>query len=1077
MRKKIPMRVGSSLLRASVSAAALTAMAAAAMAGPASAQDATPPAPAAAPASPAAPAAPQADTVVVVTGQRAALRSAINVKKNADVILDSVSADDAGKLPDNSVTEVLQRIAGVNMTRIQTGAVGSENFLAEGTGITIRGLDSVVSELNGRDSFSSVNGRSLAWEDISPELMQGVDVYKSAEASLPEGGLGGVINLRTRQPFDYKGLTISGSLEGNYADYANAAHPGGNVLVSDRWDTSHGQFGLLVNLAYSDLSTKADGVQVQPYFAQVYDPTISTSTLATGNADGTRLPNLSDPGASQVFVPYGVDFSQRQDDRKRYGVYVAGEWRPFEGLTLGLTVFNSRYTLNSYQHLLMVDDSSDSVLAPGSTSTFNSAGLLTSTTGLAGYSYAQNGSATTSSGGGSAGNWGYVNNPYDFQSTVQNSTNATTDYSFTGAWTPNDRLDVHFAVQYVDSHAYEVDHYAYDYAFLPQVGLQLSGYGSDALPKLTIPSTIDLGNASNYGYLATMDHLTDNQGRETAAYVDAVYNLSDTALIRAIDFGAKISRRTEDDEQTPYNYQALSPYYDGGPYSMLAGSPNSNPAYNQLVNLSTWFNGQMGLPAAAYFPSLTELNTNFGTLHQQLGTGVNATQQAVQFQNGDQSSITDNTATIYAQAFFRNDSNPIAPFRGNFGLRIVDDKDYAAGNLLLPASLGTSYTPVTYPAPNYSASAISFTNPQTAFPNQGGHSEVDVLPSFNIQFLPTEQIHIRFAASEGVDRPSFQQLSPQGTLGGTYVGTYTQNFITSTLGNPDLRPETALQLDASFEYYFKSDGQAHIAFFYKKLHNYIGTESYEASYTLPTTVGSAGALPTTTAQETALDASLTPCPAPVTVGESCPQTVQATVQQYFNETAPATIQGMEVGLQKYASFLPAPWNGLGIDANYTYIDSHQPGAVAYDMLGNKINGLPVTGLSKDTVNFAVMYDSGPISMRLAYNWRDSFLVTTSAYQTSGTYDNLTNVADTTNAADVNTQGVSTYYALPVFQYPSGELDANFQWKLNKNITWVIQGSNLTDTVTRLYMGAGAERANRSWYTADRRYSTAIRWNF
>ncbi len=1033
-----------------------------------------------APAAPATntPAAPSSDTVVVVTGQRAALRSAINVKKNADVILDSVSADDAGKLPDNSITEVLQRVAGVNMTRIQTGAVGSENFLAEGTGITIRGLDSVVSQLNGRDSFSSVNGRGLAWEDISPELMQGVDVYKSAEANLPEGGLGGVINLRTRQPFDYKGLTISGSLEGNYADYANEAHPGGNVLVSDRWNTSHGEFGLLVNLAYSDLATKADGVQVQPYFAQVYDPTISTSTLATGNSDGTRLPNLSDPGASEVFVPYGVDFSERQDDRKRYGIYVAGQWRPSDSLTLGLTVFESRYTLQSYQHLLMVDDSSDSVLAPGSTDTFNSAGMLTSTTALAGYSYAQSGSATAASGGGTGGSWGYVNNPYDFQSTVQDTTNSTTDYSFTGSWLPNDRLSLKFAVQHVDSHAFEVDHYAYDYAFLPQVGLTLSGYGSDALPKLTIPSTIDLSNAANYGYLATMDHMTDNQGHETAAYVDGVYNISDTGLIRAINFGAKFSRRTEDDEQTPYNYQALSPYYDGGPYTMLSGSAASNPAYNQLVNLSSWFNGQMGLPAAAYFPSLTELNTNFSTLHSELGTGVNATQQAVQFQSGDLSTISEDTATVYVQAFFREDSGAFVPFRGNIGLRIVDDKDFAQGNLLLPASLGTSYTPVTYPqALAYSSSAISFTNPQTAFPSQGGHSEVDVLPSFNIQFLPTDQIHIRFAASEGVDRPSFQQLSPQGTLGGTYVGTYTQNFITSTLGNPNLKPETAEQLDASFEYYFKSDGQAHIAFFYKKLHNYIGTESYEATYTLPTTVASGGALPATTALEAMYDSSLTACAAPVTVGESCPQTIQATVQQYFNESAPATIEGMEVGLQKYASFLPAPWNGLGIDANYTYIDSHQPGAVADDMLGNKITGLPVTGLSKDTVNFAVMYDSGPISMRLAYNWRDSFLVTTSAYQTSGTYDNLTNVADTTNAADVNTQGVSTYYALPVFQYPSGELDANFQWKLNKNITWVIQGSNLTDTVTRLYMGVGAERANRSWYTADRRFSTALRWNF
>jgi outer membrane cobalamin receptor len=104
---------------------------------------------------------------IIVTGQRAAQKSAIATKKNSDVIVDSVSADDVGKLPDNSVTEVLQRVVGVNITRIQTGG-SSENFLGEGTGLTVRGLDKIVSQLNGRDSFSAANGRNLAWEDIPP---------------------------------------------------------------------------------------------------------------------------------------------------------------------------------------------------------------------------------------------------------------------------------------------------------------------------------------------------------------------------------------------------------------------------------------------------------------------------------------------------------------------------------------------------------------------------------------------------------------------------------------------------------------------------------------------------------------------------------------------------------------------------------------------------------------------------------------------------------------------------------------------------------------------------------------------
>jgi hypothetical protein len=80
--------------------------------------------------------------------------------------------------------------------------------------------------------------------------------------------------------------------------------------------------------------------------------------------------------------------------------------------------------------------------------------------------------------------------------------------------------------------------------------------------------------------------------------------------------------------------------------------------------------------------------------------------------------------------------------------------------------------------------------------------------------------------------------------------------------------------------------------------------------------------------------------------------------QPFNESEPATLRGIEAGIQKYADFLPSPFDGLGMDVNYTFIDSKQPGALAYDMQGKRINGLPMTGLSRHTFNVAMMYDKG-----------------------------------------------------------------------------------------------------------------------
>ena len=96
---------------------------------------------------------------VVVVGQRASLENAQKIKQNADEVVDSVVADDMGKLPDRSVTEVLQRVVGVTIDRTMTKG-DPEHYSVEGSGVMVRGLSYVRSELNGRDSFSANGGRA-----------------------------------------------------------------------------------------------------------------------------------------------------------------------------------------------------------------------------------------------------------------------------------------------------------------------------------------------------------------------------------------------------------------------------------------------------------------------------------------------------------------------------------------------------------------------------------------------------------------------------------------------------------------------------------------------------------------------------------------------------------------------------------------------------------------------------------------------------------------------------------------------------------------------------------------------------
>ncbi len=145
---------------------------------------------------------------VVVTGIRSSLQSAQALKRNADTVIESITADDLGDFPDKSIAEALQRVAGITVNRF-AASDDTAHFSAEPSGVVVRGLNMVRTEFNGRDSFSANSSRGLSWGDVSPELMSGVDTYKNQMAELIEGGIAGTVNMRTRLPFDQNDQTLA----------------------------------------------------------------------------------------------------------------------------------------------------------------------------------------------------------------------------------------------------------------------------------------------------------------------------------------------------------------------------------------------------------------------------------------------------------------------------------------------------------------------------------------------------------------------------------------------------------------------------------------------------------------------------------------------------------------------------------------------------------------------------------------------------------------------------------------------------------------------------------------------------
>ena len=179
---------------------------------------------------------------VVVTGLRRSLQSAQNVKRNSEQQVDTIVAEDIGKLPDIAVSETAARIPGVQVIR----------RAGEADSVLIRGLPDYASTYNGREIFTAET-RLVALQDFPSSNIAALEVFKTTTADLVEAGIAGLVNVRSRRPFDFREPTLAGSLWGVYSYQADAVTPNFNLLASDRWETGIGEIGALINVSYTRL--------------------------------------------------------------------------------------------------------------------------------------------------------------------------------------------------------------------------------------------------------------------------------------------------------------------------------------------------------------------------------------------------------------------------------------------------------------------------------------------------------------------------------------------------------------------------------------------------------------------------------------------------------------------------------------------------------------------------------------------------------------------------------------------------------------------------------------------------------
>lgn len=921
---------------------------------------------------------------VVITARRRALEAADARKRASESIISSVVADEAGKLPDNSITEVLQRVSGVSIVRF-AALNDPDHFSVEGSGIQVRGLSGVASRLNGREIFSANGGRGLVWGDVTPELMSAVDVYKSATADLIEGGTGGQIDLRTKLPFDFSpGWHAAGSLETSYGDLAETTDYSGSFLISNRWSTGIGDIGILVDLAHSQLTSRSNFFRTEPYFRR-------------------RLPGETE----DVFIPGGYDYGDEEFQRKRTGIYAAAQWAPSDDFTLTGIFFQSRYKNHNQSHFAMQALQDLSVNRSGST--FDENGALLSTNSM----FLRDANTFLPTGNAIEGQGGTEGT---------RSESLTRDISAEFKWQPGQGpFTLSGAYQNTLSTS-KLDRLAVfrNVDFPSTFGFDLTG----EFPKVTLPALApgQFTDPANYRWAAAMPHNERNRGTMDSVNLDAEYTFEDS-FFRAVKVGGRWSERRERDLNNGFTWSALGRGWNG-PQLTFA---DARPGDTEFYAFDNFFHGAIDVPANTLWPSIALIEgVTADDLHRPAPLGYGGPRsRPASFQPEDLGLWRTETFAGYAQVRFGRDYEAgKLGFTGNVGGRIVRVKNESQGFIVQDAF-------------TFIRNGQRVDTLRRVDPRGGDATFTRFLPAVNLQLQPSEDIKLRAAYNITMDLPSFNATRGGGTIGVATTpnpvsgepGLFT-NFTAST-GNPFLKPAMSNNVDVSLEWYVKPGTMFYVNGFYKHIKD------------LPIF-------------------SLTDREVTIRYQDGTTETANAAASDVITATEAATVKGVEVGGRAFLDMLPGDLAGFGIEANYTFIDSKNPGDLYRDIFGTIRNDAPLQGLSKHNFNATLLYERGKLSARVAYSWRSKYLQSTNSNGTTPTY--------IYKPLPSPTNPPGTQIALPVYGDAYGQVDVGVTYKVTDNLSFTVKGTNILNETQRTLMGGYKNDAiyTRSWFQSDRR---------
>jgi iron complex outermembrane receptor protein len=954
---------------------------------------------------------------IVITGYRESLESALNRKRESVQPIESVVAEDLGKMPDQNVSESLERLPGVSINR--SGGKGTQ-VLIDGLGNNLITLNGEVL-LTGREIYvagesSGGGGNSglqyASLEGIPTEEIGGIDVIKNPTAQNREGGLGGIIDIKTRSPLAQDmGLNLAGNLRGTKSESADGAPtPVGALVGGFKFNDS---FAITGSVSYDD--TKTHDKQFQD---QNRNQWLVTNTATVGSYVGSPIASTNTvlPGGKAYIDPQLAYFTDILDQIETKGATLGVEWKWNESVTSNFNWFfiDEEETSTSY---------SNKAWFSGGSGETNKVGAPASFPGIdPTQPYSIDGNGVVQSGTFMA-NDAETATLYEVNNTKANNFQFNTKFAGGGPVTGDIGLAYAKATGDYEAAQADVEHGAYAAFGSTAPSIQATapgcnngsnnctngnhGYawiwsngGTSGLPSAAYPNNYGYTNVlsnpaytlfkSNWAWANTLDE------KNWAVKFDLHFKANDLIDLTA---GGRYQDREVDYVHGRYLESGVNPYGIGGVgagtaagnccISAASGSylyfqdpgyaaipystPQTNP--NLLLTYNNFANG----PIAVKNPQtggMTDPATYLNTVWK--GAGIPNNTERFFKDPLNSFDVAEKTTSVFIMG---DSADAAGTFHANYGVRVVRTQlsvDGAETNPNGSTFVGTaSWNGV-------DANDVPFHN---------SRSYTDILPTFNFVLNATDTQKLRFGAARVMSPQNLQQLgaglqygftraAPGECTGGAAV---CFKFDGGNAGNSGLDPFRASQFNLSWEDYFSRSGLLSVGYFYKAVDNFVTTAN------VPTFVNDG------TGGTTANVAT------PINGGTG-------------------KIYGLELNGQYAFDF------GLGVAANYTRADSSSTQSSSFG------NELPIPGVAKNSLNGTVYFERAGFSARAAYTWRDTAV-------------NSGGVGSSFAFQDIN--GLQKIYT--VYSAPYGQLDGQVSYDFNAHVGILLSVVNLSDSKQHTYL--------------------------